>query len=83
MIFIKVMAEVADCIKGKSDEASLRAKAAAIGKTYLELNEDGRSKFLTALAADFDVDRQLVDEKIELVKNSFDNKTLRLEQKKN
>ena len=75
---IKVMAEVADCIKGKSDEASLRAKAAAIGKTYLELNEDGRSKFLTALAADFDVDRQLVDEKIELVKNSFDNKTLRL-----
>ena len=75
---IKVMAEVADCIKGNSDEASLRARAAAIGKTYLELNEDGRSKFLRALAADFDVDRQLVDEKIELVKNSFDNKTLRL-----
>ena len=75
---IKVMAEVADCIKGKSDEASLRARAAAIGKTYLELNEDGRSKFLRALAADFDVDRQLVDEKIELVKNSFDNKALRL-----
>ena len=75
---IKVMAEVADCIKGKSDEASLRAKAAAIGKTYLELNEDGRSNFLTALAADFDVDRKLVDEKIELVKNSFDNKALRL-----
>jgi malonyl-CoA decarboxylase len=75
---IKVMAEVADCIKGKSDEASLRARAAAIGKTYLELNEDGRSKFLRALAADFDVDRQIVDEKIELVKNSSDNKSLRL-----
>ena len=75
---IKVMAEVADCIKGKSDEASLRARAAAIGKTYLELNEDGRSKFLRALAADFDVNRQLVDEKIKLVKNSSDNKTLRL-----
>mgnify|MGYP001371279923 CR=1 FL=1 len=74
----KVMAEVADCIKGKSDEASLRARAAAIGKTYLELNEDGRSKFLRALAADFDVNRQLVDEKIKLVKNSSDNKTLRL-----
>ena len=75
---IKVMAEVADCIKGKSDEASLRARAAAIGKTYLELNEDGRSKFLRALAADFDVNRQSVDEKIKLVKNSSDNKTLRL-----
>ena len=46
---IKVMAEVADCIRGKSDEASLRAKAAAIGKTYLELNEDGRSNFLRRL----------------------------------
>ena len=75
---VKVMAEVADCIKGKSDEASLRARAAAIGKTYLELNEDGRSKFLRALAADFGVNRQLVDEKIKLVKNSSDNKTLRL-----
>ena len=75
---IKVMAEVADCISGKSDEASLRARAAAIGKTYLELNEDGRSKFLRALAADFDVDRQLVDEKIELVKSSLDNKIFRL-----
>ena len=75
---VKVMAEVADCIKGKSDEASLRARAAAIGKTYLELNEDGRSKFLRALAADFDVNRHLVDEKIKLVKNSSDNKTLRL-----
>lgn len=74
----RVMAEVADCIKGKSDEASLRARAAAIGKTYLELNEDGRRKFLRALAADFDVNRQLVDEKIKLVKHSFDNKTLRL-----
>ena len=43
---IKVMAEVADCIKGKRMRLHCGQKLQPIGKTYLELNEDGRSKFL-------------------------------------
>ena len=75
----KVMVEVNNCIKGKSDEASLRARAAEIGKIYLELNQDGRSKFLRALATSFDVDREVVDEKIQDVLTAGENIELRLQ----
>ena len=75
----KVMVEVNNCIKGNSDEASLRARAAEIGKIYLELNQDGRSKFLRALATSFDVDREVVDEKIQDVLTAGDNIELRLQ----
>ena len=75
----KVMVEVNNCIKGKSDEASLRARAAEIGKIYLELNQDGRSKFLRALATSFDVDREVVDEKIQDVFTAGENIELRLQ----
>ena len=75
----KVMVEVNNCIKGKSDEASLRARAAEIGKIYLELNQDGRSKFLRALATSFDVDREVVDERIQNVLTAGENIELRLQ----
>ena len=75
----KVMVEVNNCIKGKSDEASLRARAAEIGKIYLELNQDGRSKFLRALATSFDVDREVVDERIQNVLTAGGNIELRLQ----
>ena len=75
----KVIVEVNNCIKGKSDEASLRARAAEIGKIYLELNQDGRSKFLRALATSFDVDREVVDEKIQDVLTAGENIELRLQ----
>ena len=75
----KVMIEVNNCIKGKSDEASLRARAAEIGKIYLELNQDGRSKFLRALATSFDVDREVVDQKIQDVLTAGENIELRLQ----
>ena len=75
----KVMVEVNNCIKGKSDEASLRARAAEIGKIYLELNQIGRSKFLWALATSFDVDREVVDERIQSVLTAGENIELRLQ----
>ena len=75
----KVMVEVNNCIKGKSDEASLRARAAEIGKIYLELNQIGRSKFLWALATSFDVDREVVDERIQNVLTAGENIELRLQ----
>ena len=75
----KLMIEINNCIKGKSDEASLRARAAEIGKIYLELNQDGRSKFLRALATSFDVDREVVDEKIQDVLTAGENIELRLQ----
>ncbi|MGY8992112.1 MAG: malonyl-CoA decarboxylase N-terminal domain-containing protein, partial [Rhodospirillales bacterium] len=42
-------------------EVSARARAAALGQAYLTLNDEGRARFLTVLAEDFDVDHDAVD----------------------
>jgi malonyl-CoA decarboxylase len=49
-----------DCLDGKGGEVSARARAAALGRTYLALNEAGRERFLHVLATEFDIDRETV-----------------------
>jgi malonyl-CoA decarboxylase len=50
-----------DCLEGRGGEVAARARAADLGRTYLALNETGRERFLTVLAAEFDIDRGTVD----------------------
>lgn len=49
------------CLEGKGGEVSARARAAALGKAYLRLDPEGRRRFLTVMATEFDVDRAGVD----------------------
>src|SRR5262249_18259076 len=42
-------------------EVTARARAAALGRTYLALNPAGRQRFLRTLAEEFDVDRDEID----------------------
>jgi len=49
------------CLEGRGGEVSARARAAALGKSYLALNSEGRRRFLVILAKDFDIDRAAVD----------------------
>ena len=51
-------AQMRECLLAKGGEVSARARAAALGQSYLGLNEDGRERFLQILAQDFAVDRQ-------------------------
>jgi malonyl-CoA decarboxylase len=46
-----------DCLDGRGGEVVARARAAALGRTYLALNEGGRARFLHVLATEFDIDR--------------------------
>lgn len=48
--------EIDECLEGKGGEVSGRAMAANLGRTYLELNAEGRQKFLQLLADDYGVD---------------------------
>ncbi len=45
-----------ECLEAKGGEVSARARAAALGHAYLNLNEQGRRRFLKILAGDFAVD---------------------------
>ena len=51
-------AQMRECLLAKGGEVSARARAAALGQSYLGLNEHGRMRFLRILAQDFAVDRQ-------------------------
>lgn len=53
-----------DCLEARGGEVSARMRAAELGKTYLELDAEGRRRFLTVLARDFAVHEGLVAERI-------------------
>jgi len=48
--------QMRECLEAKGGEVSARARAAALGETYLGLNRTGRERFLRILAHDFDAD---------------------------
>ncbi|HJU17133.1 MAG TPA: malonyl-CoA decarboxylase [Stellaceae bacterium] len=50
-----------DCLDGRGGGVSARARAAALGRTYLALDAPGRERFLQLLAREFDIDRKEVD----------------------
>lgn len=62
--------QMAACLEGRGGEVSARARAASLGRTYLELDEVGRERFLRLLAGGFDVDRGGVDRAIEKLRTT-------------
>lgn len=57
----KLRARIRDCLGGKGGEVSARARTAALGYDYLQLDQTGRETFLRILAEDFDADYKAVD----------------------
>ena len=57
----RVRAQMEACLARTGGEVSARARAAALGETYLQLGAGGRRRFLMLLATAFDVDRAAVD----------------------
>ena len=57
--------KILDCLEGPGGEVSARARSADLGRVYLALNDEGRARFLTMLAAEFGTNPQTVDTAIE------------------
>ncbi len=57
----KVRRKIHGCLEGKGGEVSARARAAELGEAYLVLNANGRRRFLTLLAEEYDVDHETVE----------------------
>jgi malonyl-CoA decarboxylase len=49
-----------ECLNAQGGEISARSQAAALGRAYLTLNEEGREAFLKLLAREFDLDAKQV-----------------------
>ena len=53
------------CLESRGGEVTARARAAALGRAYLALNPEGRSRFLRLLAEEFGPERNEIDAAIE------------------
>ncbi len=53
--------QIAACLATRGGEVSARARAADLGRVYLELDEIGRERFLTIVAKELDIDRLRLD----------------------
>jgi malonyl-CoA decarboxylase len=58
---VRLRQQMQSCLAGDGGEATARAHAAELGRTYLLLSPSGRERFLRLLAEEFDVDRAEVD----------------------
>lgn len=58
------------CLSDEGGEVAARAKAAALGRSFLGLNEQGRIRFLSFLSENYAIDETRVNEMIEDWQNS-------------
>src|SRR5215469_3357167 len=56
----KLREQMQDCLEARGGEVSARARAAALGQTYLAAPPAGRERFLRLLATEFDIDHTAV-----------------------
>lgn len=57
---VRLRAQIAECLAEKGGVVSARARAVALGREYLALDDRGRKRFVAILAEDFDVDHDAV-----------------------
>lgn len=61
------------CLDHKGGEVSARAETAKLGQVYLALDENGRHRFLTVMAQEFDTDPEQIDSAMDLVQLAVDD----------
>lgn len=68
----RIRSQMIECLKARGGEVSARGRAAELGRTYLSLNEEGRSRFLNLLANEFAVQHDKVDAAVDAFKSAED-----------
>jgi malonyl-CoA decarboxylase len=64
--------EMRDSLAARGGEVSARARAATLGRAYLDLNATGRRRFLGILASEFDIDHNAVDDAVKALQQAED-----------
>jgi len=70
----RIRVQMHECLEAKGGEVSARARAAALGHVYLALDTTGKERFLRLLAEEFDLNRDLVDNAIGVVRRASNAK---------
>ena len=64
--------QIRECVEVRGGEVSTRARAAALGATYLSLSSEGRRRFLNVLAAETQIEPGPVKEAISALDDATD-----------
>ncbi len=64
-----------ECLSESGGAVVARARAARVGRQYLELNSQGRDNFLRLLADEYGVDRQALRESVDLLRRADQTET--------
>lgn len=62
--------QMAACLDARGGEVSARVRAATLGRTYLEMDIEGRRRFLQILAEEFGPDTVAIDEAMAALQNA-------------
>lgn len=73
----RLRAQVAECVASLGGEVLARARAAAIGNSYLSLDPVGKRRFLAMLVRDFEIDLQTVESEANAMIQAQDIETKR------
>lgn len=68
----RLKAQILECVEVKGGEVSTRARAAALGETYLSLTTDARRRFLGMLASETKIDPGPVERAIKRLNETTD-----------
>ncbi|MCV6590839.1 MAG: malonyl-CoA decarboxylase [Marinobacterium sp.] len=68
------------CLKAEGGEVAARARAAQLGEAYLQLDGDGRRRFLLQIAAQFDCDDEAIEQAISHWQHSRDDERVQARQ---
>lgn len=69
---LRLKKQIDDCLHHPGGEVSQRAQAAALGRAFLALSEEGRRRFYTMLLGEYGTDRDEVDRAIAQVQAAGD-----------
>jgi malonyl-CoA decarboxylase len=67
---------IAECIKEEGGDVSQKIRIVNLAMIYIHLSQKGKGRFLTILARNFDVDKNVVDENIKSYKAAKNKKDL-------
>jgi len=69
----RLLDQMSACLEARGGEVAARARAAALGKQYLELDDAGKEQFFKLLAT-FDIDEALLEAALSALRDSPDEK---------
>ena len=75
--------QMQDCLESRGGEVSARVRAAGLGQVYLDLNDEGRFRFLHLIATEFGVDQSNLKVTLQEFLASADQSAERLEYLRN